>query len=309
VTWLVAARRGLVGLVEGLESVYRIHAGGLWSGGGREDQLLDELALYEALEPHFGNRAEALRLGALKCRVQLAVERCGVTHARPVALVGPRMVVPWYLNGRRVEHLTGTGADMIEEIERLRRSGAEPALPHWRSQTPAVEGDGLHVVVVEPDAQRVELRAHLAAFPCVWRDAACAIHRLPAAAPAEPLEVSAIWRAETSELVSAHLDLPKPGERTTDGGVQVAGWALGRQARVVSVALEVGNRVREARLGVPRPDLSAAFPGRPWAAEAGFHAWVPVDLGADRAIRVVAELADGSHVSLAVIHIQTPDGG
>ncbi|MDX6555985.1 MAG: hypothetical protein QOD86_2180 [Miltoncostaeaceae bacterium] len=310
ITWLFALRRGPAGLVPGLTCVYRVHAGGLWSGSGREDQLLDELMVYESLEPHFGTRHGALlRAGADRCRVQLAVERAGVPFGRPVAVVGLPPGLPWYLNGRSVHPLGVRADEAIERLHELRRpAAAVEATPHWRPQTAAARTADVHVVVPASASLQVEgwddLVAHLAAFPLAWRDAACTIRRLPT------LGASAVRIADVRTAgeggADGHIDLPRPAEAVDGAGVSVAGWALGRERRVVRVLLQAGDRTCEASLGLARPDVAEAFPERPGAAEAGFRGWLSLDPTEEPEVRVTAELEDGSLVPLGEIRLREP---
>jgi glycosyltransferase involved in cell wall biosynthesis len=74
------------------------------------------------------------------------------------------------------------------------------------------------------------------------------------------------------ELHGAFIDEPKPGAVLDAAAVDVLGWALGEQARVVGVEFLVDGKVFwRAAVRAERPDLAKAFPDYPDAGRAGFR--------------------------------------
>jgi hypothetical protein len=310
-TWLMSTRRGPAAYLDDLSCVYRVHAGGLWGGRGREDQLLDALSVFEALERHLdGPHRDLVRDGMARCRLQLAVERCGAPYDRPVVTIGPSPV-PWDLNGRPVVPVAGDADEIIEAIEERRHAGHGGGSPTWRPQTPVDETGGLFVVTPAAAADDVvgwtELLRHLDAYPCVWRGDAGTVHRLPEPAPEAALHVVEVRSFAPADLLGGHVDVPKAGQMLPGRAIPVAGWALGRDRRVLGVTLETGGAAREARTGVARPDLSEAFPGVPGADRGGFRGRIPFD-GAP-VVRVVAQLESGASVPIGEIHVRSAGGG
>jgi hypothetical protein len=311
VTWLMSARRGPAAYLDDLSCVYRVHAGGLWARRGREDQLLDALSVFEALERHLdGPHRAAVREGMARCRLQLAVERCGVPYDRPVVTVGPSPV-PWDLNGRHVSPVDGDADEIIEAIEDRRHTAGAGGAPAWPSQTPADRSGGLFVVTPAAAADRIEgwadLLGHLDEHDAVWRGDAGTIHRLPEPASEAALQVLDVRSFAPAGLVDGHLDLPRAGQQLHGRGIPVVGWALGRECRVLRVTLETGEAVRDARTGVVRPDLADAFPDVPGAGRGGFRGRIPF-AGAP-VVRVVARLEDGASVPIGEIHVGPGAGG
>jgi hypothetical protein len=80
--------------------------------------------------------------------------------------------------------------------------------------------------------------------------------------------------APASGPPSVHIDLPGPGS-TVNGTVTLAGWAIDNAAQIgtaigsVQVLVD-GVAVGNATYGASRPDVCAAFPGRPGCPNVGF---------------------------------------
>jgi hypothetical protein len=105
--------------------------------------------------------------------------------------------------------------------------------------------------------------------------AACSSDHAPAAGPA-------------AAIPSVDIDLPAPGA-TVSGIVAVSGWAIDSASTVgtaiTSVQVKVdGAAVGSAAYGISRPDVCAAYPGRPGCPKVGYS------YSLDTAV-----LASGSH--------------
>ena len=70
---ILHAAQGPIGFLSDVMTAYRVHAGGLWSGKPALDRLYETLALWSAIDVHFGwkyeadiNKARALEFSALQ---------------------------------------------------------------------------------------------------------------------------------------------------------------------------------------------------------------------------------------------------
>jgi hypothetical protein len=98
----------------------------------------------------------------------------------------------------------------------------------------------------------------------------------------------------------------EPEEAVTAGAdvhaIELAGWALGREQRAVSIEVTThdANPLIELPIDRERPDVAAAHPDAPGAATGGFHGWVGT-LGLPEAfeLRLNTVLEDDSRVELA----------
>ena len=102
---LLLAERGAIGYLHQLMSVYRAHAGGMWSGATERDQLERKLQTYDLFEAHLGDRYTA-------CLEELR------------ALVHYRLAVDCWLRGLKAEAL-----DWMARVAEVFPSGAEGLLP------------------------------------------------------------------------------------------------------------------------------------------------------------------------------------
>jgi hypothetical protein len=123
------------------------------------------------------------------------------------------------------------------------------------------------------------------------------------------VEVTEVTEAplDAERLRGFAVDRPSPGTRegsSATHSIELAGWALGRDSRVV--AIEVSTRdstpLIELPLGAERPDVAAAHAGAPGADTSGFHAWVST-LGLPPAfeLRLCAVQENGARVELASV--------
>jgi len=106
-----------------------------------------------------------------------------------------------------------------------------------------------------------------------------------------------------SGLEAGFVDQPRVGAVLEANAVDLVGWVLGAEREVVAVELGCdGETVGRAKVRRARPDLAAAFPGRPAAASAGFS--TTIDLGGKAAefeLDVTAVLEGRRRVPLATI--------
>jgi hypothetical protein len=106
-----------------------------------------------------------------------------------------------------------------------------------------------------------------------------------------------------SLLESSHIDLPEQGP-TRGTALSVAGWALGKDAKVVAVEILLGDRtLRATRVDRARPDAADAHRGSAEEVHSGFHTHIDVrQLPLEFELRVIALLGDGNRAPLGSIH-------
>lgn len=76
-------------------------------------------------------------------------------------------------------------------------------------------------------------------------------------------------------VLGSAVDAPLPGVSVDAVAIHVIGWVLGDAAPVTAVEISDGTTVlARERVGIPRPDVAAAFPGVPWAGTAGYETTV-----------------------------------
>ncbi|MDQ4064933.1 MAG: glycosyltransferase, partial [Actinomycetota bacterium] len=123
------------------------------------------------------------------------------------------------------------------------------------------------------------------------------------AAPASVVIVDQVEQLAAAGGIAAHLDAPKPGQRSGGTVLTLVGWALGcGPTPAVAVEIRAGDTVlQRVPLGSHRPDLRDAFPREPRAGTAGFRAKLPL-VGLDWfEIFVDSILADSSRAPVARI--------
>lgn len=106
----------------------------------------------------------------------------------------------------------------------------------------------------------------------------------------EIVEVAVADR-DDSRLWGRHIDGPRPGSRMNGDTMQVVGWVLGRHSRAVAVELlHEGGVIHRTPVGVPRPDVQAAFPNVRDAQGGGFQTALKVhDVAAELELEAVLE--------------------
>lgn len=108
------------------------------------------------------------------------------------------------------------------------------------------------------------------------------------------------------EVGGFYLDAPTVTSKGEAQALDVLGWALGQEAPVTAVEFLVADRVVwRVPVDLSRPDLTAAFPDAPWAAEAGFSTTLNL-LGStpEFELQLRAVLPDRSRVPLAAVRLR-----
>src|SRR4051794_14805102 len=86
------------------------------------------------------------------------------------------------------------------------------------------------------------------------------------------VEILDVSVSRPPELHGAFIDEPKPGSVLDADAVDVLGWALGEETRVVAIEFLIDGRMFwRAAVRAERPDLAEAFPDYPDAGRAGFR--------------------------------------
>src|SRR3989442_349379 len=96
-------------------------------------------------------------------------------------------------------------------------------------------------------------------------------------------------------LHGAHLSVPTPGAQSEIYAFDIAGWVVGRSARVTHVAVVQDERTLfEVPVDIRRPDIGAAFPDVKGAHRSGFTASVgALSLQSDFELVLRPRLQDG----------------
>jgi glycosyltransferase involved in cell wall biosynthesis len=117
------------------------------------------------------------------------------------------------------------------------------------------------------------------------------------------LEIVAVSLAEQDQrLWGCSIDRPVAGTRAEAGGLDLAGWVLGRRAQATSVELLQGGSVSRLVSLRARPDVAAAFPGLPDTERCGFETTVALQgPAAELELEIRAVMRDRSRVKLGTI--------
>lgn len=114
-------------------------------------------------------------------------------------------------------------------------------------------------------------------------------------------------RRKRGALPTGSLDFPTPGTRFETGLVELRGWVLFEGAPVARVEAWLGPRpLGRARLGLPRPDLTAIHSGDPDAGVCGFELQAGLEAPAEDSeleLRVVATSVDGEQRELGLVPV------
>jgi hypothetical protein len=116
-------------------------------------------------------------------------------------------------------------------------------------------------------------------------------------------------RPAPARLVGFALDTPRAGDRARGAGLEINGWAIGRDepAQAIRVSRD-GNPNQPFPLDVLRPDVARDYPDYPHAAASGFSIWAPLDPGESASdLTVDAVLADGTAVAMARLAVRVTD--
>jgi len=180
----------------------------------------------------------------------------------------------WYLpsgNDEVTGHEGEAGGEMIARLDALAASGGDHVL------LPAVARRRL-----APDGA---LQHHLDNnYWTVWSGNDCVIYRSRSRdrASLRPLQVSNVSKADSSSglLYGCHVDQPKPGDLINGRTLELLGWAIGRDQRIVAVeVLSRDSVIARTPMNHYRPDLIAAFPEMMIAGWSGFHLSIPAPDG------------------------------
>lgn len=318
-TLLLLAQQGPLVRLDGLAATYRVHGGGVWSSPGRLAQLGDERMVYRRIGGLLPRTMQtALTTGLVRNAVEAAVEEAGLPHDLPVAVAGPTLPTPWYLNGRSVVELAPTDTGAAHELDALRTgitTVPRDAEQHFRSlpSLPASHEVAGYLVVAQPgdmEGHRPGLRTYADALPCLSIDGNVAVYELPMDAPPRRTVAEVrMARRPTSGLVGANIELPL-ASTDVDRTMRLVGWALpgvapARRAVVVNAAC--GRVLAAAPLDVTRPDLAAAYPDVPHAVTSGFLVDVVLGDGVGGLVMDVAvDLADGSRAKIGTVVLTRP---
>jgi hypothetical protein len=117
------------------------------------------------------------------------------------------------------------------------------------------------------------------------------------------VEILDVSVSRPPELHGAFVDEPKPGSVLDAHAVDMLGWALGEDARVVAVEFLIDGRVFwRAAVRAERPDLAEAFPDYPDAGRAGFRTTLNlVGTPQDFEIELCAVLKGQRRVSFGIV--------
>ncbi len=111
---------------------------------------------------------------------------------------------------------------------------------------------------------------------------------------------------DETRLRGSWIDSPKKGAEFDIYSMELMGWALGRESRVVAIEyVHAGMKLGTAPVDRERPDIAQAFPDAPHGLHSGFRTslnMIPLPLRTDVLIQAV--LADNERAPLAVITVQ-----
>jgi hypothetical protein len=122
------------------------------------------------------------------------------------------------------------------------------------------------------------------------------------------VEVESITRLADRGIIAAWaIDTPRPGQRQRGTGLELEGWAIGRDVPVRGIRVS-GSGLADViiPLDVARPDVAADYPAFAHGASSGFSGWVPLHVGPD-SFDLVVEAVTGHGVPqpIAIIHGRT----
>lgn len=317
IDWLMLmllAQRGPIVRLDGLGATYRVHDAGIWSSTGRLAQLADERVVYRRIARLLPTEVQAaVTKGLLRCAVETAVEEAGIPHDRPVAIAGPELPTPWYLNGRSVVHVSPVDAEAAHQLDALRSAAVtthRTVEQHFGSlpSLPAGEQVAGYLVVTEPrDARpgRPGLWAYTDGLACLSIDQSFALYELPTTQPlARTVTQVTLVQPHPPALVGANVEAPAVGAGVTRT-VWVVGWvvpAAGPARRVVVRDPDTGRLLATTAVDVERRDVAEAFPLVAHAALSGFVAGVVLpERARNLHLEVLVELSDGSRLPFGAV--------
>lgn len=327
------ARQGPIGFLDEDMAAYRVHSKGNWSARDRIDQLEQDLSVYSRLLSELSARRELIERCVENRHCQLAVEAGGVPADAVVALAEPGTDMPIYFNGRAAVGLPleppasdAALAGQLGPIAERAEAGGRVALHYPSRVEPREAAPGARCAVVVPRSADSALTRDesLSTFldqggELVWEDSWCRVWEADVDFPtgaAQPqrgaaremgalIEIAEVSRASPlpAELLDCFLDEPKQGAVLDARVVDVLGWVLGSDSRVVAVELSLdGSVFSRAPVHTDRPDVADAFPDRADAATAGFKTTLNlVGTPAEAQLDLLAVLSDQRRVPLGRI--------
>ena len=324
IDWLMLmllAQQGPLVRLDGMSATYRVHGGGVWSSIGRLAQLADERLVYRRIARLLPAAVRpAVTMGLVRCAVEVTVEEAGIPHDRPVAVAGPVLPTPWYLNGRDVLHLSAVDGEAAHQLDALRADAVadrQAVEQHFGSlpSMPADEDIAGYLIITEPREARPGrpgLWTYADGLTCLSDDGRIALYELPVALAPQRRVIDVVQaRAPREGIAGANLESPIPG-RVATRTMRLFGWSVptsGPARRVVMRTAGAGRFLASAPLDVPRPDVAAVHGEARWATTSGFSVEVVLsDRADDLDLDLVIELADGSQVVLATVRLAVETG-
>jgi hypothetical protein len=158
---------------------------------------------------------------------------------------------------------------------------------------------------------QAEVFAHLPWWPTSgdgdWNGATKRRLGVPSRAVIEKVEP----REPGDPRARGRIDEPMAGDLVDLSAMPVVGWALGRDAPVTRVELQIdGQIVWKSAVGTRRADLEAAFPGQEWARDAGFRGEADLADAVREAkafeVEALAVLLSGSRAKIGTISGRIP---
>ncbi|MGH8064307.1 MAG: glycosyltransferase family 2 protein [Candidatus Entotheonellia bacterium] len=122
--------------------------------------------------------------------------------------------------------------------------------------------------------------------------------------PVQIIDVS-MAQAQAAELFGCNVEGPQRGNVIEGYTFHLIGWVLGRSAPAAAVEVVCdGTVIQHIPIAVRRPDVAAAYPQVPCAAQCGFQAKVAVPGRDEFELLVRVILDDQSRVPIGVIRAQ-----
>jgi glycosyltransferase involved in cell wall biosynthesis len=324
--WIIhvqAATHGPLGYLPEVMACYRVHRGGMFSALDRISQLEEDAYFYARLLPQLPDQRDLIERCLAHRKVQLAIERLGVTFDSCVILADPRREFRPYFNGRHARALPRREGREVTELQAIREAAATlpPAVEDYGTGI-ARAGDGTGgclLAVPSPAAEWLERHPDLVEYlgkngRVVWDDDWVTVHQLePLASDGDDQRERASRRVQvrplcgTAELPAAFFDAPSDGALVPAHAVMVTGWLAGAGGRAEAVEFEhEGELIWRAPVTRVRPDVGKLFPEAE-AETPGFQTTLNVcDLSPRGVVRVIGAFADGSRVPIGELRFEAP---
>jgi glycosyltransferase involved in cell wall biosynthesis len=324
--WIIhvqAATRGPLGYLPEVMACYRVHRGGMFSSLDRVTQLEEDANFYARLLPQLPDQRDLIERCLAHRKVQLAIERLGVTFDSCVILADPRREFRPYFNGRHARALPRREGREVTELQAIREAAATlpPAVEDYGTglARPGSGTGGCLLAVPGPAAGWLERHPDLVEYlgkngRVVWDDDWVTVHQL------EPLASDGVDQRErasrrvqvrplcgTAELPAAFFDAPSDGALVPAHAVMVTGWMAGTGGPARAIEFHCGGElIWRAPVTRVRPDVAKLFPEAE-AGAPGFQTTVNVcDLPPGARVEVVGLFDDGSRVAIGELVFDGP---